>query len=459
MNAAYPFLALMEAVKLYLVASYTFLPLEKQLPLLPASLTLLGAFALSRILRATGGRLVFHVLAHALGLSLSFVASLTAYRGMPLISSSFFPVNYRELVVFLLVLGWTIVFWFRGLWLGACGKGARFCVARFDEGIAAFLLALSLAALMRIDNPASGRLVLPFMLFSSIALGMCRVDGVRRGGLSKRPRRLLVIPVAIVFLLASTAILALAPLLFAPAARLGKSIKDAYHDIEPGLVRFLRWLLGFYELPATASSTGSGANAKAVPIPTADDPRVDILVKILVWALGILAAAMLAALAAYGLYRLIRRLLAKVEKRGKGLAIPYLPTWLLAFFRDLARLSLALRTRLRQRVPERSAALAAYARLLHCGLRFGVRRKANETPREYATRLSERFPRSASGAAIVIDALEKEVYGSQIMDQETRRALIAIRRTTRSSAFLSERISGTVHGAMKAIRSARHDQS
>ena len=67
MNTAYPFMALMEAVKLYLVASYTFLPLDKQLPLLPAWLTLLGALALNRMLRAAGGRLVYHVLAHALG--------------------------------------------------------------------------------------------------------------------------------------------------------------------------------------------------------------------------------------------------------------------------------------------------------------------------------------------------------------------------------------------------------
>ncbi len=442
MNAAYPFMALMEAVKLYLVASYTFLPLDKQLPLLPAWLTLLGALALNRMLRAAGGRLVYHVLAHALGLSVSFLALLAMYRGTPFIPDAILPVSEREFVVFMLVLGWTAVFWFRGLWLGTCDKGARFCVARFDEGIAVFLFALSLAALVHIDNPASGRLVLPFILFSIIALGMCRVDGVRRGGLSKRPRRLIVVPVATVFLLASAAVYTLVPLLFAPAARLGESIRDAYFDLEPHIVRFLRWLFGFYELPASAGSAGSGASAEAVPIPGADDPRVDILVNILVWMLGILAAATLTALAAYGLYWLTRLLLTRVEKHGKAPAIPRLPAWLLAFFRDIARFFLVVRTRLQRRSPKRSVAVSAYARLLHCGRTLGVRRKANETPREYATRLAGRFPRSASDAPFVIDALEREVYGSRTADPETSRRLVAIRSETRPSVFLWERISG-----------------
>jgi hypothetical protein len=454
MNAAYPFLALMEAVKLYLLASYTFLPLDKPPPFLPAALTLLGALTLNRILRAAGGRIIYHVLAHAIGLTVSYLAMLGFYRGMPPIPGTILPVNDRELAVFMLVLAWTVVFWFRGLWLGACGKGARFCVARFDEGIAAFLFVLSLAALMRIDNPAASRLVLPFFLFSSIALGLCRVDGVRRGGLSRRPRRLLVVPVTSIVVLASAALYSLAPLLFNPAARLGESIRNAYNDFEPHLVRFLRWLFGFYKLPASSGSGAPREAGEAAPLPTIDDPKVDILIKVLVWLLGILAAVMLAALAAYGIYWLARRLLTRVEKRGRALALPRPIAWLKAFLQGLVRIVRGIRTSLHQRTIKRSAAVSAYAKLLDCGQALGMRRRANETPREYARRLMESFPGSASDATFVVDALEREVYGLQALDPETEHTLVALRSTTHVYDFLSERISRVLRGAVQAIRRA-----
>jgi hypothetical protein len=452
MNAAYPFLAMTEVVKLYLVASYTFLPLDKPLHLLPVSMTLLAGLVLGRVLRATGGRLVYHVLANAIGLSASFLATLTVYRGLPFMPGTILPVNDRELAVFLLVLAWIAVFWFRGLWLGTCGKGPRFCVARFDEGVAAFLFLLSLAALMRVDNPAAGRLVLPFFLFSSIALGMCRVDGVRRGGLIRRSRRLLVIPFASVLLLGSAAMFSIAPLLFDPAARLGTSIRNAYSDFEPHLVRFLRWLFGFYTLP-TASGSGTPRNAgEAVPITNIDDPRVDILVTVLVWLLGIIAAAVIAILAAYGMYWLARRLITKVERRGRGLALPRPIAWLRALIRGLGHALQRVWAYLKQRRLQRSSAVSAYTRLLRCGRVLGTGRKANETPREYARRLSGIFPRSAADSSFVVDALEREVYGLQLADFDTGRRLDAIRRKTRMSAFLAERISSGLHSAMETIR-------
>jgi hypothetical protein len=356
--------------------------------------------------------------------------------------------------VFMLVLAWTVVFWFRGLWLGACGKGARFCVARFDEGIAAFLFVLSLAALMRIDNPAASRLVLPFFLFSSIALGLCRVDGVHRGGLSRRPRRLVVVPVTSIVVLASAALYSLAPLLFNPAARLGESIRNAYNDFEPHLVRFLRWLFGFYQLPASSGSGAPREAGEAAPLPTIDDPKVDILIKVLVWLLGILAAAMLAALAAYGIYWLARRLFTRVDKRGRGLALPRPIAWLKAFLQGLVRIVRGIRTSLHQRTIKRSAAVSAYAKLLDCGQALGMRRRANETPREYARRLMESFPGSASDATFVVDALEREVYGLQALDPETEHTLVALRSTTHVYDFLSERISRVLRGAVQAIRRA-----
>jgi hypothetical protein len=70
----------------------------------------------------------------------------------------------------------------------------------------------------------------------------------------------------------------------------------------------------------------------------------------------------------------------------------------------------------------------------------GLRREANETPREYASRLVKEFPRAASDAPIVIDALEREVYGGQQATAATERALVEIRRKTRPSVFLAERL-------------------
>lgn len=441
MSAAYPFLGLLEAVKLYLLASYTFLPLGRPLPLLQVSCAILGALAISRALSAAGGRRIYHLLAHALGLSASFIATFNAYRGAPLLSLGALPAGDRELIAIILVAGWVAAFYFRGLWLGSCAKGPRFCVARFDEGVAAFLFALALAAATKVENAAAGRLAPPFFLFSSVALTICRLDRARRGGLSRRPRRLLIIPVAAAALIVSAGIAALSPLMFDPAARLGESIRGAAETIEPYIERFLRWLFGFYSLPVSSGAAGPGDGGGAIEIPSVDDPKAGVLTMVLLWLLGILAAAALALTIAYGLRWLIPRLFAKVERRGgrRGLGT------LRALIRRL--LGSIRRMLPRRRRGERSAAVSAYAKLLHCGRGAGAPRKRAETPREYAGRLSDAFPDSASGALAVVDALEREAYGLQTIDRETERKLGSIRGRLRASSFHAER-------AAKGLRKA-----
>ncbi|HWP68376.1 MAG TPA: DUF4129 domain-containing protein, partial [Rectinemataceae bacterium] len=63
----------------------------------------------------------------------------------------------------------------------------------------------------------------------------------------------------------------------------------------------------------------------------------------------------------------------------------------------------------------------------------------SETPREYARRLTLAFPHAATQADFVAEALEKEIYGGEKLDEATERRLAKIRRRSRPKSFLAER--------------------
>ena len=441
MKAVQLFVALMEALKLHAVASYLFIPMRGRLPFGTTTLGLLAAAALGGFLRTRGGRVVYRLLAHALGVSLFFVVLYAEHRGIPVSAIEFLV---QDTAVIALVAAAALAFWFRGAHLGRKPPDHAECVSLFDKGLGIFLAAFSIAALTRMENPFPVRLALPYFLFGILALGLSRGGAAGRGGLGPRKPRSGLPLAAAAFTVAAAGVYTLTPALFAPAARAGRSLGESFDRLTPYLGAFLKWLFGFGRA-ATAAAPASLEREAAPQLPSIEPNGPESLIlSILMWSLGIIAAALLLALAGFLLAKLFRYLASRTE--GEGAGPRFTPAWLMAWIRRCAAFFARFEAALAERRKERSPAAAAYVKLLSCGRAAGTALAPADTPREYARRLSAAFPRAAKDALFIAEAVEREVYGKIEPDRRGDRRLVDIRRGIRATAFFAERATKLLRG-------------
>lgn len=433
MKASEPFLALTEALKVHFLVSAACLASGLPPPPAAAASALLLSYTASRMLGYLSGPVLFHVLAKSAAFAATFlgISVLAAYpRFGELASALASGTGWANPAAALACAG---LHWLRGSWLERQKADHPFWVARFDEGIGVFLVVLSIAALIGGDLDRPAAVILPFLVFSILGLGLARGDTDAPEGFPRRPASAVLGSISALFLGAAAGLALLMPLLTDPAVRAGQALARG----APALIRFLGILLGrIYKLKTEAPRPSEGGSS--VLPGEAGDPAAGALTNIFVTVLGGIAALLAAALVVAVLVRLVRRLASPVQNRSRFVDLSFLARWFSGFLAALRRTLErpgALRTR-RSRTP----ALKAYARLLAVGRLLGEARRRDETPREYARRLSAAFPLSAADAGFVVDRLEREVYGGDSRDPEADRRLTAARRGLRFEAFNVERL-------------------
>ncbi len=437
MSPALPCGALMELRKLQLLASYGFLAAGRPLPFALLSLAFILALSLDLSLRKTGMRVVFYGLFHALGLAASFLGIYALYRGGVPDRGVFVP-SGGELTGYLSILAACAVFWLRAAWLGGKTPSHGFCVTRFDEGLAEFLMFFSLSALIRIKHSFPGRLTIPYFLFGILALGLSKSGDRGRAGFARRSRITSLMPAAAVFALAAAGLILLMPALANPARLAAVSLKNLSFGLLRYIVAFFVWLFGSGP-PKYSDNSGGKEGLVSAPPPAVDESSGGLFATIVMWCFIIVAAAFILALVAYILSLLFRRLssrVARLESSGRPSLALWLRSLVLACAGFLSRLGAAFS----RRGKKRSEALAAYARLLACGRQAGTVRGRSETPREYARRLSCAFPHAAAQADFVASSLEREIYGGEKLGAATRERLASVRRRLRAASFWAERV-------------------
>ena len=437
MSPVLPFVALMELLKLQLLASYGFLAAGQPLPFALLSLAFILALSLDLSLRKTGMRIVFYCLFHALGMALSFFGIYALYRGGTLDRGVFVP-SGGELTGYLSILAACAVFWLRAAWLGGKTPSHGFCVTRFDEGLAEFLMVFSLSALVQVKHSFPGRLTIPYFLFGILALGLSRSRDRGRVGLARRSGTASLMPATAVFALAAAGLMLLVPALANPARLAADSLKDLSFGLLRYIVAFLVWLFGSGP-PKYSDNSGGKEGLISAPPPEVDENSGGLFATIVMWCFIIIAAVFILALLAYLLSLLFRRLssrVARLESSGR----PSLALWFRSLVLACAGFFSRLGAAFSRRGEKRSGALAAYARLLACGRFAGAARGRSETPREYARRLSCAFPHAAAQADFVAASLEREVYGGEALDAATGKKLAAVRRRLRAGSFWAERV-------------------
>lgn len=423
----------MELLKLHVLGSFLFFALGRPPPWLPAYLAFVVATALVRLLRAFGGPLYIHLLIHAAGLSASALAVLALERGTAA------QEGIAGLPGLLVALAWSGACWIRGAWLGGRNPDHAFCTARFDEGIWAYLVSFSFAALVRVEVPSFPGLIIPFFLVGIPALGISKADPALRGGFSRRSRGSALAPFTIAFILAATGVLVAVPALEAPAAQAANSLGFASQEFLRLLGLFLTSL---YRFKPASGPAATGVTRVIAPA-DGDSSQGAPFAGILLWALLAVAAIFSLAFLLFAIGRLLRLLGTRVEKKGRSPELARLLSRLAAWLRSLIGPFLRFFARLEALIPhrreKRSLALSTYARLLVCGRAAGAARRPVETPREYARRLSLAFPHAAGRSDSVATALEREVYGGKVRDEATEAGLAGIRRGLHILSFIAER--------------------
>ncbi len=440
MNTTLWLLGAMELVKLHFIASYGFLALGGAFPFLPASFAFFLSLALSRFLRRKGLRVIFFALFETIAFAAVFVGMYSMYRGGTFNLGTILPRNDAELVAFLSMLTASALFWLRALWLEAQKANHEFCALRFDEGVALFLMGLSISALVRVENTFPSRLAIPYFLFAILALGSSKNEGSHRGGLSRNSRKAMVAGAAIVFALAAIGVILLVPALTEPARQAAGALKGASLKLLAIIGDFLEWLFKARR-PTFADRSESGAAPPPAPQQGMGDESP--FAAIVMWIVLAIAGAFILFLVGYLLIELFRYLAGRTKKPVDEPARADPWSWLKAFFRAIARLSARLLGSGRRGRGRRSAALEAYARLLAGGRAAGAARKVTETPREYALRLAAAFPRTAGTAgraAFIAQEVEKEVYGGAAPDSAAAIQLSEMRRKLRARSFVAERL-------------------
>ncbi|PKL06754.1 MAG: hypothetical protein CVV53_02665 [Spirochaetae bacterium HGW-Spirochaetae-9] len=441
MKASLLFLAAMELMKLHLLAYYLFFAFGKSVPFAAASFGFFLALALSRFLRRKGMRVVFFAFFELLGFSIFFMTLYASYNTMATNVSSTLKSN-GEAITFMSLLIVGATFWLRAAWLEVKKPDHEFYANRFDEGIALFLAAFCIVAVLRVDALLPGRLVIPFFIFGMLALGLAKSETAQRGGLAPTARRTMVISATAVFFLAAAAVLLVVPALTEPARKAAESLKNASFSLLQLIASILSWLFRAGP-PKFAAQREEGRQLLNAP-PVESDGSSPFSV-ILMWAFLGIAGIFVAILFGYLLIGLFRFLASRTKKPVDDRGGRSFSDWLKAVWGALAT-ALSRMAKVFARMAENarrrrgySPALAAYARLATVGKAAGIPRLGSETPREYARRLAASCPDSAGQAAFIAEAVEREVYGGLAGDAPTDARLKRSRNGLSSAAFIMER--------------------
>ena len=394
-------------------------------PLVEATAVFVGGFALTRISRGRGWRVIWVAAVQTAGLlgSAGGILHGLYHAGRPLLDRAWLldllgaarsPVDWILLV---LILAWAVVFWIGGARLAARPVGYTAVCTRFDLGLAAFVL-LFLAKLLvavnggQVEDPISHLFLLPFFVASLLAIGTIRLGSDGRKAFLSGYRGLGVLSTftaGALLVVATLALFSLPYLTLAAEAGL-VALKGAGVAVSPFLLWLLRRLFAPQTLRADPARPASGHDLPAIPSQGPESWWMAVVEKALLWSAGILLAVAVVALVGLCLYLLLRYLWSRTPGRPghRQAASPF--AW-------LRRLELFL-AGLRARLAGLRCARDGYRALLSWARRSGLRPDMAHTPAEVGARLQQRFPRLRAEIGWIVEAFNQEVYREAALPAE-----------------------------------------
>lgn len=433
----------MEICWIYAWLSFSLTAIMGRVISLPAmaSVFLLSAI-LTYISRGRGWRVVTISAIHVAGSASAalFVLHALFYPSYPiagiawvhlLISASKTPLDWIHLI---LVLIWTGLIWLGGTAFAKRDKVYTTICSRFDIGLAAFFVLLLIRLALRVkggietDDNVSSVLIYPHLLLSLIAIGMTRVG--REGSRHFLPGHggfgMLMSIVSVVLLSASSLIFLFIPILTTVAETGQRVLKSAALRMLPlvsGVIGFMFTGGRIRPDPPSGSSPKEGMGPTSV---FADSWWSQALDKAFRWGIEIIVVTLFAFLSAVLIFLILKWLFSRtaINPRtvpdGSG-SLPWF-TQLKAFFSALWRA-------LKNVAHGYARATELFSVLSEWGRRSGIPRLATDTPLEFGTRLSHRFPELETEIGAIVGALTVETYGEKrLTEAQFKNALTAWRR-------------------------------
>jgi hypothetical protein len=336
------------------------------------------------------------------------------------------PRNQLDWFLLIFVSVYTVVFWAAGVRFAQEIKSYTTACSRFDRGIVAFfclfLVKLTLETRMGVQFHDSMALlmVFPFFIFSLTEIGVARNrgDGQNKSYLSGYYAVGVLASFAAGALILGAAIF----MFFLPYLRLASVagydlLQDVTGPLGPLVTAAIRFIFGYARWDSAA---GGVKLQSATAEPAESGPWMLLVQKVLMWGGGTLMITIGIVVACVLLWYTVRWLF--LNRIGEG---PVgVPGSLRAWWRRIKIFIYGCYCWLLRSNTRRSA-LQFYIALRRWGRYSGFTQGLNETPLEYAARLSHRYPHLKSEIMLIIEMFQREIYGETSLSS---RQMIRIRQ-------------------------------
>jgi hypothetical protein len=410
----------------------TFSILHRPFPLPVAIGAFVAAAFFTRLSGKRNWRRIQAALLHLAGFT--FAALLIAYR-LFFRESQFFsgtwvadlilqPKAPQQWFILLLVLCCLLLFWLGGRsWEKRPRDYFTVCL-QFDKGLGALLLLFLIKFLIelkggiRLECPAAGLLVIAFILFSLLSIGLARGRGdAKKSFLAGFHGIGVILVFTTSVVLCGTGLILLAfPYLTQIADSTHSVLKEAAEPLGPVIVKIVRFIFGRSRFQIETGSHGTVGLGMNPVDPTSGSEGEVFLRQVIGWGLAGILGLMAVGLFGYLMNQFIRWLLKRITTDETK---PPSSAWLLKLLSLFLTIPLGVWNRALYLLRGVDSAASVYAGVLCWGRRSGLPAVPSETPGEYGIRLKHQFPKLKEEIEMIIEAFNREIYGKIMIEQQS----------------------------------------
>ncbi|MFC1885428.1 hypothetical protein ACFL2O_11780, partial [Thermodesulfobacteriota bacterium] len=301
--------------------------LDRPFPMPEAVGTFILAAILTILMRGRGWLVIFLLVTHLIGFSLALSRVIYAFTDQlyPYLSREWavaFMNKTRdpvEWIILTIILCFVILFWVSGVLLARRSDAYYKVCNRFDIGLAAFLglfllkLLMSVKGGMEVRDPMSEFLVLPFFMFSLLAIGIVNSGGsVKRDFLSGFRGVGLTMSFSVIALgFAMASVTLFLPYLTIAAEAGYGALKTAVGPLSPFFMAVLRLISSPYRNTRSQPSQSGEGNKFEAATPSDQGWLTVLMGNIFVWIIIILVGVIVILVLSVGTWYLLRWLLSR----------------------------------------------------------------------------------------------------------------------------------------------------
>ena len=389
--------------------------------------------------------------------SFAFVALLIAYR-LFFRESQFFdgawvvdlilqPKAPQQWFILLLVLCCLLLFWLGGRSLEKRSRDYFTVCLHFDKGLGLLFLLLLIKFLIelkggiRLEDPATGLLVIAFFLFSLLSIGLVRGRGdAKKSFLAGYHGIGIILGFTTIVVLCGAALILLTFPYWTQIADSAHSVlKEAAEPLGPVIVKILRFIFGRSRFQIETGSSGTVGLGMNPVDHSPGGPGEIFLRQVIGWGLAGSLGLIAVGVFVYLMNQLIRWLL----KRNPTSEIkPESSGWILKLLSLFITIPQGVWNRVLYLLRGVDSAAVVYAGVLLWGRRSGLPQVPSETPSEYGSKLKHQFPKLKEEIEMIIEAFNREVYGEITTEKRSLGGIAAALSRMRSLRHWPSRMRG-----------------